>query len=111
MRISSVDGGQSLDIDAVVDTGAMFTTLRLPVLRKLDIAPTGRRRFLIADGRRIEMEYGEARAIIDGESVTTIVAFGEDTAPPVLGAYTLEGLAVAVDPSTQRLVPAELIRL
>ena len=35
--------------------------------------------------------------------------FGEDNAPPVLGAYTLEGLALAVDPSSQRLVPANLI--
>ncbi len=89
----------------------MFTTLPAPLLRKLGIAPTGRRGFLIADGRRIEMEYGEARATIDGDSVTTIVAFGEENAPAVLGAYTLEGLALAVDPGAQRLVPAELIRL
>lgn len=31
--------------------------------------------------------------------------FGEDDSPPVLGAYTLEGLALAVDPLNQRLVP------
>ena len=37
--------------------------------------------------------------------------FGEDNAPPVLGRYTLNGLALAVDPRAQRLVPAELIRL
>lgn len=111
LRISSVDGGQSLDIDAVVDTGAMFTTLPAPMLRDLGIAPTGRRRFLIADGRRIQMDCGHAWATIDGESVITIVAFGEDNAPAVLGAYTLEGLALAVDPGAQRLVPAELIML
>ena len=69
----------------------------------------GTRRFLLADGRRVEMEYGQAWATIDGESVVTIVAFGEDNAPPLLGAYTLEGLALAVDPSSQRLVPASLI--
>ena len=57
------------------------------------------------------MEVGEARATIDGESVMTIVAFGEDNAPPVLGAYTLEGLGLAVDPVKQRLVPARLIML
>ena len=55
------------------------------------------------------MEYGQAWATIDGESVVTIVAFGEDNAPSLLGAYTLEGLALAVDPSSQRLVPANLI--
>ena len=28
---------------------------------------------------------------------------------PLIGAYTLEGLALAVDPTSQRLVPANLI--
>ena len=52
---------------------------------------------------------GEARATIDGDTVTTIVVFGEDEAPPLLGAYTLEGLALAVDPEAQRLVPTSMI--
>ena len=70
----------------------------------------GKRRFLLADGRRIAMEYGEARASINGEQVTTLVVFGEDDAPPA-GAYTLEGLALAVDPVEQRLVPTHLVFL
>ena len=69
----------------------------------------GKRRFLPADGRGIEMDYGEARATVDGESVTTLVVFGEDDAPALLGIYTLEGLALAVDPVEQRLVPTHLI--
>ena len=55
------------------------------------------------------MDYGEARASINGESVTTLVVFGEDEGPALLGAYTLEGLALAVDPVEQRLVPTHLI--
>lgn len=34
---------------------------------------------------------------------------GEDDGPPLLGAYTLEGLALAVDPVEQRLAPSSLI--
>ena len=79
------------------------------LLRELGIEPVAKRMFPVADGRRVEMEYGRAWATVDGESEVTIVAFGEDNAPPVLGAYTLEGLALAVDPSSQRLVPANLI--
>ena len=45
----------------------------------------------------------------DGERVTTLVIFGEDDSPALLGAYTLEGLALAVDPVEQRLVPTHLI--
>ena len=45
------------------------------------------------------------RVTVNGESATTLVVFGEDDAPTLLGAYTLEGLAMAVDPVDQRLIP------
>ena len=109
LRISSMDGRQGRDIEATVDTGATFTTLPSSLLRELGIEATGRRSFLVADGRRIEMDYGQAWVTIDGESVVTIVAFGEDQDAALLGAYTLEGLALAVDPVAQRLVPTVLI--
>ena len=98
LRIASMDGQQAREIEATVDTGASFTTLPSSLLRELGIEPMGKRGFLLADSRRIEMDYGEARATIDGDTVTTIVVFGEDEAPPLLGAYTLEGLALAVGP-------------
>ncbi len=109
LRVSSMDGQQSRDIEAAVDTGAAYTTLPAHLLHDLGIAPMGKRRFLLADGRRVEMDYGQAWATIDGESVVTLVVFGEDDAPALLGAYTLEGLALAVDPVEQRLIPTHLI--
>lgn len=109
LRISSLDNQRSRDIEATVDTGAAYTTLPAHTLRELGIEPMGKRRFLLADGRRIEMDFGEARATVDGENVTTLVVFGEDDGPALLGAYTLEGLALAVDPVEQRLVPTHLI--
>ena len=109
LRISSMDGQLSRDLEATVDTGAAYTTLPGRMLRELGVEPAGQRRFLLADGRRVFMDYGEARATVDGESVSTLVVFGEDNAPPLLGAYTLEGLALAVDPVEQRLVPTHLI--
>ena len=107
--IASLDGERVREIEATVDTGAAYTTLPGRLLRELGIAPVGKRRFLLADGRRIELDYGEARATVDGESVTTLVVFGEDDAPALLGAYTLEGMALAVDPVEQRLIPTHLI--
>ena len=108
MRISSMDGGRSRDLEPVVDTGAAFTTVPARLLRELGIEPKGRRRFVLADGRRIFMDYGDARVTIDGEEVITLVVFGEDGGPPLLGAYTLEGLALAVDPEQRRLVPTTM---
>ena len=109
IRIASLDGQQAREIEATVDTGAAYTTLPGSLLRELGVASLGKRRFLLADGRRIEMDYGEARATVDGESVTTLVIFGEDDSPALLGAYTLEGLALAVDSEAQRLVPTHMI--
>ena len=86
MRIASMDGQQARDIEATVDTGASFTTLPSRLLRELGIEPMGKRGFLLADSQRIEMDNGEVRATIDGDTVTTIVVFGEDDAPPLLGA-------------------------
>ena len=37
------------------------------------------------------------------------MVFGHDDAPSLLGAYTLEGLGLAVDPTSQRLVPTHLV--
>lgn len=109
LRIANVSGRQSREVEATVDTGAAYTVLPGSLLRELNVQPLGQRRLLLADGRRMNADIGEARATIDGETVTTLVIFGEDDAPPLLGAYTLEGLGLAVDPVEQRLVPAHLI--
>ena len=55
------------------------------------------------------MDYGRAWVTMDGETEVTLVVFGPDDAPALLGAYTLKGLALAVDPVEQRLVPTHLI--
>ena len=62
LRISSMDGQRTQDLEATVDTGAAYTTLPGILLRELGIEPVGKRRSLLANGRRIEMDYGEARA-------------------------------------------------
>jgi len=109
VRISSMDGQQAQEIEATVDTGAAYTTLPSGLLRELGIEPMDKGVFLLADGRRVEMDIGRAWATINGTSEVTLVVFGEDDAPPLLGAYTLEGLRLAVDPVAQRLVPTHLI--
>lgn len=111
LRVSGTDGRSALDIEATVDTGAFYTTLPTSLLRQLGVEPMDRRRFLVGDGRRVQMDIGEARVTINGKSVSTIVAFGEEDSPPVLGAYTLEGFALAVDPVEERLIPLDTIPL
>ena len=105
LRLESMDGERSLELDALVDTGAFYTMVPASQLTELGVTPTYSVDLELADGRVDEYEAGEARATIDGRSVTTIVVFGEEGAEPLLGAYTLEGLALMVDPRDTKLLP------
>lgn len=99
--------GQRLTIDALVDTDASFTSMPEGVLRELGIHPVRRARLRLADGTSHVQSLGEAVAEIDGESVQTLVVFGPEGSPAAIGAYTLEGLLLGVDPVEKRLVPLE----
>ena len=109
LRIASMDGRQGQDIEANVGTGVFYTTLPAGLLRSLGIEPRDKRKVLLADEGRVDLDYGQARATINGESVITLVFFGEDDSPALLGTYTLDGLVLAVDPIEWRLVPKTLI--
>ena len=105
LRLTSMDGERSLEIDALVDTGAFYTMVSASQLTELGVTPTRSVHLELADGRVGEYDLGEARATIDGLSVPTIVVFGEEGAVPLLGAYTLEGLGLMVDPRNTKLLP------
>ena len=109
IQISVADGGETLEIEAIVDTGSFYTMLPGRLLRDLGVVPIGTRRLSLADGRRILMNYGRAWVTVEGENEVTLVVFGEDDGPALLGAYTLQGLALAVDPTEERLVPSDVI--
>lgn len=109
IQVSAMDGEEAKEIEAMVDTGSAYTMLPGSWLRELGVVPIGTRPLDLADGRRILMNYGRAWVTVEGESEVTLVVFGEDDGPVLLGAYTLEGLALAVDPVKQRLVPTALI--
>lgn len=109
VRLASLDGSKARDIEAVVDTGAFYTTVPASLCEDLAMVREGSRSFLVADGRIVDMDYGHAQATVNGERALTIVVFGADDSMALLGAYTLEGLALAVDPVNQRLIPATLL--
>ena len=109
LRISSMDGHKVQDIEVVVETGAFYTMLPASLLVGLGIKPRGKRRVPQTDGRGIDLDYGQAWVSMDGESEITLAVFGEDDSQALLGPYTLDGLALAVDPIEQRLVPKTLI--
>ena len=110
IRVSSSDDARSLDIDAIVDTGATYTALPTGVLELLGIVPTRRHTFEMADGRCRVMDVGSARITINGATGVTPVVFGPEGTDALLGAVTLQELALAVDSSRETLVPAAKLR-
>ena len=88
----------------MVDTGATYTWIPRPVLERLGIVPAFKREFLLADGRRIQRDVAQALARIDGQSLYTLVIFGDEDSEPLLGVVTLEEFGLGVDPVNRRLI-------
>jgi len=92
-------------VEALVDTGATYTTVPASLLERLGVTPHVRDVFEMADGRRVEHDIGQSWIRVGGRSVVTLLVFAQPQAAPLLGAYTLEGLRLAPDPVGRRLVP------
>ena len=109
VEVGALDGQSYEVVEALVDTGASYTVVPASQLRRLGVTAREHIEFELADGRIIELGIGEARVRIDGRDTVTLVVFGEEGASPLLGAYTLEGVRLAVDPLRQRLVPTRAL--
>lgn len=93
-------------VSALVDTGATNPMLPASLLRQLGIAPVEKRFVRVADRRRVELQTAWARFSVQGRNAVGRVAFGPE-GQFLMGATTLEGLALAVDPVDQRLIEQE----
>ena len=109
-KIGNPAGGDMVEVEAMVDTGAIHSMFPASLLRQLHIEPMRNYTFSIADGSLVEYPYGEARVQINDEFRTCSVIFGPDD-EALVGATTLENFNLVVDPVGQRLVPAEVLPL
>lgn len=105
IQVGDARGQRWQAVEALVDTGATYTWIPVPVLAALGLRPSFRFPFLTADGRRIERDMTETRVRLDGQERTTLVVFGDEGTQSLLGAYTLEGFGLAPDPVNRRLIP------
>ncbi len=90
----------------LVDTGAELTWIPAQVLESLGIEPYSRWRFRQADGTLLERWTGPAFVYAAGKRATDDVVFGEPGDLVLLGARSLEGLNLRIDPVSRRLVDA-----
>ncbi len=92
----------------LVDTGSTYTWVSGTFLRSLGVEPTDRRRILTIEGKAVERPAAEVLMTLEGRTLHTLCLFGEGGDLEVLGAYTLEGFGLAVDPVQRQLTPSIL---
>ena len=90
----------------LVDTGAELSWFPAPLLESLGISRRTIWHFRQADGTIIERWTGSAWVYAAGRSATDDVVFGEPADLVLLGARSIEGLNLRVEPVLKRLVDA-----
>jgi len=98
-------------VEALVDSGATYTLVPASILERLGVVPHGSRRFVLADGSRVERGFGSTWMRFNGkEDISPVVFWDEDT-QPVLGAVTLEIFSLGIDPVSRRLIDVEALAM
>jgi clan AA aspartic protease len=90
----------------LVDTGAELSWIPAEVLESLGIERSKQSRFRQATGAVVERWTGEARIYAAGTRTIDEVVFGEHGDLHLLGARSLEGLNLTIDPVNKRLIDA-----
>src|SRR5712692_2818775 len=93
-------------VKLLVDSGSTYTWVAAAVLRALSVVPTERRRVVTIEGQVTERDAAEVLITLEGRTLHTVCLFGDAGDLDVLGAYTLEGFGLAVDPVQRKLIPA-----
>jgi predicted aspartyl protease len=99
--------GERLEVDALVDTGATFSFVPRETLLGLGVEPRREVDLRLADGTTHRQQVGHMQVELDGLEGPTYVVFGENGSPPAIGAITLEGFLLGIDPVGRTLVPVE----
>ena len=103
--VGDPDGTRYEPVEALVDSGATFTFIPRSVLERMGVRPLRKMAFEIADGSRMERDFGQTWVRLNGERSISPVIFGDDAATPLLGAVTLEIFGLGIDPVDSRLIP------
>ena len=99
-------GPRRVEYAVLVDAGAELSWFPADVLESLGIERSKRSRFRQATGVIVERWTGETRVYAAGTRTIDEVVFGEPADLVLLGARSLEGLNLTIDPVNKRLIDA-----
>lgn len=95
------DAGEQ--VDCLVDSGAMYSVIPSGVLDRLGVSSHSTRTFILANGEKVERRMGSAAFEYQGRRGDSLVIFGETGDYALLGATTLEGFGLILDPFRREL--------
>ena len=99
----------TVKLNFTVDSGAVYSVVPAPVLRKLGIRSLKRETFYLADGTPIVRRKGVALFKYGRRRGGADAIFGEKGGCTLLGALTLEALGLVLDPLRRELRPMRMI--
>lgn len=96
-------------VRCLVDSGAAYSLIPASTLRRIGIAPSSTRSFILADGSEIKRKMGDVLFILNGQRGASPVIFGERGDMTLLGTVSLEALGVFLDPLRRELRPMPMV--
>jgi len=109
-RVENPVEGVSNEYKFLVDTGASYMILREAEFKELELKPIGTVKFTLADMRVVEAPVAPVNVYAMGREAMVFAAQMESPMP-LFGAFTLEALGLAVDPSTGEVKPSRPVAL
>jgi len=100
---SSTDPSRFEEVELMVDSGALHTSIPRKKLEALNIKPLRVGRYRTFEGKEIERAVGEALVELMGERRHVPVVFAEEEDAAVLGVTTLEIFELKLNPLTREL--------
>jgi len=109
VRVGNPANGRKCEaVRCLVDSGAIYSLVPGGVLRRLGIKPHSTREFVLANGDVIRRRLATATFEYQGLRGDSLVIVGEPGDGPLLGATTLEGFGLVLDPFRRELRPMQL---
>jgi len=96
---------RSIELDALVDTGATFVCLPRKEIEKLGLRYHNTTKIRTANGQATRRIFIGAEVELKGRSIEMPIMENNEDTPPLIGYLLLEALDYVIDPQKQQLIP------